>query len=118
MASLAEIKARARRAVHTALSVAATYYAPDAQVGVTVTLRPHNRQTLSGSMGSDGYAEMIECMERCVFSNEDLQDRGVSLTRGGRIVMPEIYGSQVFVLNVLVPSSGPINVIWEVTRGK
>lgn len=116
MANLAEIKARARKAVHTAFSVSASHKAYGADTPTAVTVRWHNKLVLQGNGTSDGYASTIEGIDRLVFDIDELAEKGITLERGDTITMGPLYQNVVLVLEEKEPVTGPVEQKWWVAR--
>lgn len=116
MANLAEIKARARKAVHTAFSVPAEHRSYGETTPNTLNVRWHNKLVLQGNGTSDGYAETIEGIDRLVFDIEELAAKGLTLERGDTVTMGPLYQGVVLVLEEKEPMTGPVEQKWWVAR--
>jgi hypothetical protein len=116
MATLAEIKARARKAVHAAFSVSASHRAYGSDVVTAVQVRWHNKLVLQGNGTSDGYASVIEGIDRMVFDLDELAGKGIALDRGDTITMGQEYHNAVLVLEEMEPMTGPVEQKWWVAR--
>jgi hypothetical protein len=116
VSAFAQIKHDARRAVHDALSVEVVYTGPDGLTTETLSVRWHNRINRHGDLDVQGYAEIVENIDRVIFDLEELAAKGVTLAREGSITLPEIMGGATFSLDTQEPDSGPIERIWLVTR--
>lgn len=118
MASFAELKARARRAVHTALCISARYENYDKTVSDDLSVRWHNKQALYGDFDNAGYANVIEGNERIIFDRDELRTKGIALQEGDSITITDTgYKGAVLFLRVRIPVQGPVEEIWEVTGG-
>lgn len=116
MASLAEIKARARKAVHTAFSVSADHRAYGSDTPTAIMVRWHNKLVLQGNGTSDGYASAIEGIDRLVFNLDELAEKGIALERGDTVTMGPLYQNVVLVLEEMEPATGPVEQKWWVAR--
>lgn len=131
--SLADIKARTRRALHGRLAVSADLVDADHATGLLfaedyegarLTVRYHNKLDRSGDLDGD-YAEIIEGIDRLVFLDENVAEVSdaleanleapLMLSRGARVTIPE-YKDLVFVLDSQEPPDGPSETIWVVAR--
>lgn len=112
-------KARSRRIVHTTMAVSGLYaFGVDAPRAVTV--RWHNKITVHGDLQHEGYAQILEGVDRLIFNIEELaapSDGGAALQlqRGGIITLPD-YQNAAFELDTEQPVDGPIEQIWSVAR--
>ena len=113
---IAEIKANARRALHGALSVPATWTSALTGETKAVTVRWHNKQALRGELSSDGYAQMLETQDRLVFNMEELATLQITLSRGDKILMPPIYENAELQIEEMEEITGPIEQIWQSVR--
>lgn len=131
--SLADIKARTRRAIHGRLAVPATLVDEDHPTGLifadryegaTLTVRYHNKIDRSGGLGGD-YAEIIDGIDKLVFHDDNVADVSVGLvengepplvlSRGAEVTIPE-YKGLTFVLDTQQPPDGPDETVWVVAR--
>ena len=116
MANLAEIKARARKAVHTAFSVSAEHRAYGSTAPTVIQVRWHNKLVLQGNGTSDGYASTIEGIDRLVFNLDELAEKGIALELGDTVTMGPLYQNVVLVLEEMEPATGPVEQKWWVAR--
>lgn len=117
--SFAKIKAKARRDVHASLSVAATYqsYSLD-KVVKGIRVRWHNKMAMVGDIDNNGYANMLEGIERIIFERAELERHGIELQEGDTIIITdEGFMNAQLILKVREPIVGPFEVIWQVARG-
>tara|TARA_Y100000593_G_scaffold92299_1_gene183438 strand:+ start:12798 stop:13205 length:408 start_codon:yes stop_codon:yes gene_type:complete len=131
--SLADIKARTRRAIHGRLAVPATLVDedhPDGLIfadgyqGATLTVRYHNKLDRSGDLTAD-YAEIIDGIDRLVFHDENVAEvsagliangeAALTLSRGAEVTIAE-YKGLTFVLDSQQPPDGPGETVWVVAR--
>jgi len=130
--SLADIKARARRAIHGSLAVSCSLTDNDHPGGLLfseeytgpgLTVRYHTKIAQTGDL-EGSYAEVLDGIDRLVFhvenvaaASEALVENGelpISLLRNAQIIIPEY--SLVFRLDSLEPPDGPGEIIWNVAR--
>ncbi len=130
--SLADIKARARRAIHGRLAVSCSYkdqdhpdgldLGVDATVGLKV--RFHNKIDRNGDLDGD-YSEIIEGIDKLVFLDENVAEVSAALvanaqpplvlSRTGVVTIPE-YKGIIFALDSEEPPDGPAETLWLVAR--
>lgn len=74
--SLREIKARARRDLHEAMKVAASYYASEAAAPALVHVRVHTKWVEQGDLKGTNlnYAETEDTAERIVFDRAEVSN--------------------------------------------
>lgn len=113
MSVFSEAKRAARRAVHDALAGAAFYTDDTLAAPVALAVRWHNRQIVDG--GGDGFAAVVEGLNRLIFDADELAAKGVTLRRNGLVTLVD-YADMVVGLDILRPSDGPIGVVWDVVR--
>jgi len=114
---LALAKANLRQAVHDAFCVDATYKDSSLTEAVAITVRWHNQIANLGQMDADGYAELIQGIERIIFNTTNLTDAGVTLKSKGVVTITLTgWGSPKFSLTTKEPMVGPLEEIWQVTR--
>lgn len=117
MARLAEIKAKARKAVHAAFSYAATYQDDTLDAAVDVDVRWHNRLVMTGDYDSSGYANIIDGIERIIFDRDQLGTLGVTPVRGGKVTLTEAgMNGTVLILDSKEKKVGPLEEKWVVVR--
>lgn len=108
---------RARRVVHDTMKVEAQYQDPSAVGAWTVLhVRWHDRLTMVGNVVDTGYADVLEGIDRIIFDREELVEKGVTLSREGRVKFGPAFQNIVLNLEALELTEGPINVVWKVTR--
>ncbi|QJI52237.1 hypothetical protein [Cronobacter phage JC01] len=117
MSRIAEVKAKARRAVHSAFRLDATYQDASLDAAVPVTVRWHNRIVIQGDYDSSGYANIIDGIERIIFNREELDALGIDPRSGGVLVITEPgFDNAVLYLDAREPMVGPIEEKWWVKR--
>lgn len=131
--SLADIKDKARRAIHGRLAVAAQLTDddhPDGLIfaedyaGTGLTVRYHNKIDRSGNLDGD-YAEIIEGIDKLVFLDANVAEVSaalvangqapLALSRGAEITIPQ-YKGLTFQLDTQEPPDGPSETVWVVAR--
>lgn len=131
--SLADIKARTRRAIHGRLAVSATLVDdnhPDGLIfaddyaGPGLTVRYHNKLDRTGDLTED-YAQIIDGIDRLIFLDENVvevsaalvanSEAPLALSRGAEITI-EGYKGLTFILDSQQPPDGPSETVWVVAR--
>lgn len=131
--SLADIKDKARRAIHGRLAVAAQLTDDDHPDGLIfaddytgpgLTVRYHNKIDRSGDLDGN-YAEIIEGIDKLVFLDANVAEVSaalvanaqppLTLTRGAEITIPQ-YKGLTFQLDTQEPPDGPSETVWIVAR--
>lgn len=112
----AALKAQVRQTVHDTLSIAADY-SDDNTSPVELRVRFHTKINRFGDMLDQGWAEVVEGVNRLIFNKPELDQNSVTLRRGGKVTFtdPHFEGI-VLVLHVQEPDSGPIDAIWQVSQ--
>lgn len=115
--NFAAIKAKARRDVHNAFSVAATHTGHTSGVVTDIAVRWHNKQVMLGDLQDSGYANVIEGIERIIFDRTELAEKGIVLNRGDVITITAIgFENARLILEDREPIVGPFEVKWQVAR--
>lgn len=121
----ASLKASTRRAVHDTFKVNALYQDAFMSQPLAVSVRWHNKIGVVGQDTNDGYAEVIEGVDRLIFNREELQrlahvtDNNQPLypTKGGKVKLTDpLFNGAVLVLDTKEPTTGPVDEVWNVTR--
>lgn len=131
--SLADIKEKARRAIHGKLAVPVSYVDADHPLGLVfagdyegdgLKVRYHNRLTKTGDLNGD-YADIIDGIDKLVFLTENVAEVSAALVangeaplvigRGGVVTIAAYQGLQ-FTLDTEEPPDGPLEIIWVVAR--
>lgn len=114
--NFAQYKKQARQTLHSVMAVPAFYQ--DGQTSSTaIPVRWHNKLVNNGA-SPDGYdATIIEGINRLVFQEPDLTLAGITLRRGGLVMIPD-YDDAIFKLDTEAPQDGPLNVYWNVSYEK
>jgi hypothetical protein len=114
----ADIKAEARKAVHAAFSLAATYVGPNSvEAPIALRVRWHPAGARLGDLaGASGYAEIVSTSDKVIFDVSELGTLDLQPVRGG-VVTLAVAGETVTVrLDTKTESDGPIVEAWQVTR--
>lgn len=133
--SLADIKLKARRLLHARAAVAATYVDDahpsgliflDGYAGPGLAVRYHNKIDRNGDLDGE-YAEIIEGIDRLVFSDENIAAVSAALVEAGEaplivarnavVTIPEYKGLR-FTLDSQQPPDGPLETVWVVARSR
>lgn len=131
--SLADIKARARRAIHGKLGVAVSLIDDDhpdglllgdEYTGTGLTVRYHNKLQRTGDLDGD-YASVIDGIDRLVFLDENVAEVSAALVANGEAPLVLAHGTEIkipeyknlsFALDTQEPSDGPAETVWVVAR--
>lgn len=113
--NFADLKAETRRAVHDVLGVPAQYQDASMSAPVSITARWFNKVARFGDLVEQGYAEVVEGVDRIVLFPCDYPT--VTFRRGGVITFPHYRRS--FTLDTLEPPDGPEGqAVWQCTVAK
>lgn len=114
-----DLKARTRRTVHATFAVPCVLQTGEGSWNATARL--HNKMAIGGDIESQGYAGIIEGINRVIFNREELnaldEGLGVIPARGDRVTFPDHNGSGMDVtveLDARDPYDGPIDEKWTV----
>lgn len=111
----AAAKKLVRREVHKTLAVPALYQADSVSTPQDIRARWHSKIEKSGNLENEGWAEVIEGVDRVIFNVDDARALGVA--RGGKITFPDL-GNVAFLLDTMEDPDGPIEEIWLVSRDR
>lgn len=128
MGRFAELKAKARKAVHTAFAYSATYKDSSLDTAVTITARWHNKLVLLGDFQDSGYASVVDGIERIIFNLDELaevvvtkggvESTGLIPRKGGVVTITDVgFDNAELILDVQEPRVGPLEDKWQVRRG-
>lgn len=113
----AMIKAKARRDVHASLSVSARYESYSLDHSDDISVRWHNKMAILGDIDNNGYANIIEGIERIIFMRSEIEAKNIKLEEGDTITITDYGFDNVrLVLKSQEPIVGPVEVIWQVAR--
>lgn len=117
MRNFAAIKAKARRDIHDAMSVAAEHVSASSNTRTPLSVRWHNKLVLLGDSQDSGYSNVIEGIERIIFLRSELSGAGVNLQQGDAVVITaEGFENAELILTVKEPVVGPTEEAWQVVR--
>ncbi len=114
----AELKATARQTVHETFGVQAFYTDASVTVPVEMRARLHDRtgKPYGGLVDGDGYADIIESIDQIVLIPKDIAGNAVALQRNGEFTFPTMFPGATFTLDLRIPSVGPLEERWQVSR--
>lgn len=110
--NFAALKAETRRVVHDILGVDATYQDNTMNAPVSIKARLKAKNDLIGDLGDQGYAQVLEAVDRIVLIPSDYPT--VTFRQGGEVVFTD-YGITV-ILEAMEPKTGPLTDTWRVSR--
>lgn len=113
--NFADLKRTVRQAVHDTFAVPA-FYSDSAVTAVPVNVRWHNKLVRAGNLDAAGYAEIFEGVNKVVFGDAELVTLGLTPRQQGVLTFPD-YAPMTLVLDTLEPREGPVDVVWNVSRG-
>ena len=110
--NFADLKSETRRAVHDVLGVSALYQDDSMSAPQPITARWFNKVARFGDLVEQGYAEVVEGVDRIVLFPCDYPM--VNFRKGGLISFPDY--KRTFVLDTLEPPDGPEGqAVWQCT---
>lgn len=119
----ASAKKSARRAVHTTLGVQAFYQDASLDAPIEIRARWHNRIERFGDDQRQGYAEIIEGIERIILLPEIWAAVNGVVVNTGTTFVPKANATvqfpdykAAFYLRVLEPTDGPLTQYWQSSR--
>lgn len=116
----AALKAQTRQSLHEAMANPATYQrggdpryptAEQAEAGLKLTVRWHNKMQIVGERTSDD-AGVLEGINRLVFNLPELEALGLTLQKHATVEVPDL--GKKFRLDYHEENDGPINDYWSV----
>lgn len=111
-----EIKALARQAVHDTMSLPGLYQDDSLAEPVELRVRFHTKIHRVGDMIDQGWAEVVEGVNRLILNKSELDEKGVLPVRGATVTLTAPgFENIVLVLHVREPDSGPVEMVWEVS---
>ena len=113
MSGFAALRLQARRTVHDTFAGPATYQDSSMDEAVALRVRWHNKRATLGDIESQGYAQVVDSVDRLVFDQDELTTKDVTLRHRGVVTMDD---GAVYSLDVQDPSNGPISVSWTAVR--
>lgn len=119
MANWLAQRRQARRDIHVAFAVAATYEDDVVTTPVPITVRWHAKRELVGNINGGDYAEIVSTIQNLLFNDEELATANaggpLTLKHGGLVKLTEL-GDYPLELDVREPPDGPIKIVWTVVR--
>lgn len=106
----AALKAKTRRVVHNTLAVEAFYQDDSMSAPQPIRARWHNKVDRFGDLMDQGYAEVVQGVDRVVLFPTDYPT--LNFVRGGVVTFPSY--RRAFRLEILEPSDGPYRAVWQV----
>lgn len=111
-----ETKALVRQVVHDTMALPGLYQDGSMEAPVELRVRFHTKIHRVGDMIDQGWAEVVEGVNRLILNKAELDEKGVLPIRGGTVSLTAPgFESIVLVLHVREPDSGPTEVVWEVS---
>jgi len=116
--SFAKAKSLVRRTVHKTFGVPAFYKDSSLSEPVEISARWHNKIERMGDLDNQGYAEIVQGIDRVLF--DAIEARTVGVKRLGEVSFPELAATPTsaiptFILNTRETETGPDREIWLVS---
>ena len=116
--SFAKAKSLVRRTVHKTFGVPAFYKDSSLSTPAAISARWHNKIERMGDLENQGYAEIIQGIDRVLF--DATEARTVGVKRLGEVSFPELAATPTsaiptFILNTRETETGPDREIWLVS---
>jgi len=116
--SFAKAKSLVRRTVHKTFGVPAIYKDSSLSEPVEISARWHNKIERMGDLDNQGYAEIVQGIDRVLF--DAIEARTVGVKRLGEVSFPELAATPTsaiptFILNTRETETGPDREIWLVS---
>ncbi len=114
----AALKVATRRTVNETFGVQAFYSDASVNPPIEFRARPHTKTSkpFGGLVDGDGYADVIEGVDRIVFFAETIDGATFVPQRLGEIQIPSLFPTETFILDTKLPTDGPLTHCWQVTR--
>lgn len=113
-----DLKRQMRRDVHNTFGLEASYSDPTLLEPVDVIVRWHSRYETFGNLAEQGYAEVVDNVDRIVFDVDELVELDLTPRVGGQVTITETgWNNAVLVLQISDPRQGPVENVWQVGRG-
>ena len=107
-----------RRDLHDTFAITASYQDSTLLEPVDVNIRWHSRYETFGNLSEQGYAEIVDNVDRIVFDIDELVTLELTPRVGGLVTITEDgWGDAVLVLRLSDPRIGPVENVWQVGRG-
>jgi hypothetical protein len=109
--------ALARRTTQKVFGTTGNYDHPSIPEPVELSVRWHNRLVVQGDLVEAGYGNIIDGVNRLIFSREQLVELGLVLQQSGRVSLSDpLYAGAVLILDSKEPHVGPVEEIWNVVK--
>lgn len=102
------IKAKAQQDVHATFAVPAVYRATGTMLDVDVTVRLHTRQEVIGDLDREGFAQILQDVNRVVLDTEEI----ATPKRLDSLTFPD---GRAFFLEVMLATGNLQHQTWSVT---
>ena len=113
-----DLKRQMRRDVQDTFGLAASYSDATLLEPVEVTVRWHSRYETFCNLSEQGYAEIVDNVDRIVFDIDELVTLGLTPRVGGQVTITEDgWSNAVLSLRIADPRVGPVENVWQVGRG-
>lgn len=109
----AKAKAQVRRIVHTTLAIDAEYMDDSLLAPQPLRIRWHNKLMQFGDLENAGYSTVIDGINRVIFDRDELLEKGVTISRGGRLKITAAgYDNAELAMDTKDELAGPTEEIW------
>ncbi len=109
----AAAKLQSRQVVHATLGVAGLYQDNSMSTPEPIRVRWHSKIDRFGDLENGGYAEVIEGIDRVIFSEADA--RALNVKHAGVVTIASL-GGVTLVLSAMEPADGPYEECWTVSK--
>ena len=117
MFDFAAVKARVRQTVHDTFGILALYVDDQSGVQEELRVRFHTKINRFGDLQDAGWAEVVEGVNRLILNKTELDLKEITPVRGARLVfIPASFEGLELILQVQEPSTGPVDVVWQVSQ--
>jgi hypothetical protein len=110
--SWADIKASMKRDVHTTFKLSAVYRAAGSETDVAIAARLHTSQAIIGDLDREGFAQVVQDINRVVFDMAELDTLGITLNRLDRVTFAD---GRAYDLDVMLETGNLDFQTWQVT---
>jgi hypothetical protein len=115
LASWFDIRQQARRDIHAAFSVSASYRDTTMPAPIDVSVRWQDRFTTGvGDISGGDYARVFDNIDKIIFDIDELAAKGITPRQGATVTLLD-YGV-ILVLDSREPYNGPVTLVWTVER--
>lgn len=112
----AATKSKARQVLHDTLAVSALYQDSTLVEPVSLRVRFHTKINRFGDLVEQGWAEVIEGVNRLIFNIPELTEKGVIPRNGATVSLAAPFDGVVLVLHVEEPGDGIVSATWQVSK--